>query len=134
LHGALDQSEALAKLLADTGLVAQRQPSGAIAITRSPTGPQAAAPSAAPELVQLTDVTITGTRLEDVPKDGPQELRSYSHEQIEASGQPTIARFLNTLPEVSQISPGTFLGNPGTTNSVQLRGFPVGTTLVLLDG
>src|SRR6185437_8562327 len=31
LHGALDQSEALAKLLADTGLVAQRQPSGAIA-------------------------------------------------------------------------------------------------------
>ena len=61
------------------------------------------------------------------------EVRSYSRQQIEESGQPTIARFLNTLPEVSQSSPG-FFQTQGAQNVVQLRGFPVGTTLVLLDG
>jgi iron complex outermembrane recepter protein len=90
--------------------------------------------SAVPEPAPSGEIMVIGTRLKGVPKDGPQEVRTYSREQIEASGQPTIARFLNTLPEVSQMSSGTFLGNPGTTNSIQLRGLPVGTTLVLLDG
>jgi iron complex outermembrane recepter protein len=132
VKGSFEAEAALKTLLSGTGLHAQSTPAGVVMIEkdRGPTG--AAAPAAA-EPAQLSGLTVTGTRLEGVPKDGPQELRTYSHEQIEASGQPSIARFLNTLPAVSQNSTGWFQ-NQGGQNTVQLRGFPVGTTLVLLDG
>jgi iron complex outermembrane receptor protein len=78
-------------------------------------------------------IVITGSRLPAIASEGPLEVRSYDRRAIEASGAPNIARFLNTLPEVSIISPG----NPfvtGSGHTVQLRGFPVGSTLTLLDG
>src|SRR5258708_1537892 len=85
------------------------------------------------EAKKAETVTVTGTRLKGPPHDGPQEVRRYNAEQFQESGQPTLVQFLNTLPEVSQGSfPASF--SAGAQSTIQLRGFPVGTTLVLLDG
>jgi iron complex outermembrane receptor protein len=83
---------------------------------------------------QLEEIVVTGSRLKIKVNEGPQEVKVYTREQIDQSGQTTVADFLNTLPDVS-VAIGengfqTFAG--GTT--VQLHGLPVGTTLVLLDG
>ncbi len=79
----------------------------------------------------LQEVVITGSRLPTTSKYGPQEVQIYDREKIDESGQTSVAEFLSTLPSVSASSLSTALGI-GTT--VQLRGLPVGTTLVLLDG
>lgn len=144
VKGSYSPEEALTHLLVGTGLRFRKADRGVFVLTAGEVGNAGAAeatstweedvakneaPAAAS--AQASQITVIGTRLKGVPKDGPQEARSYSHEQIEASGQPSITGFLNTLPEVSQMSTGFGLGS---TNSVQLRGFPVGTTLVLLDG
>jgi len=64
-------------------------------------------------------------------------VRSYTKEDIEQSGQTTVADFLNDLPDVSTSSFATEYGNitglAGQT-TVQLHGLPAGTTLILLNG
>ena len=142
VSGDFSARQGLEQLLAGSGIRVATDSSGAFLLSSGgPEGNAGAAGTAAQNgaatgaptgPAQASEITVIGTRLKGVPKDGPQEVRSYSHEQIEASGQPSIARFLNTLPEVSQMSFSPF--NLGSTDSVQLRGFPVGTTLVLLDG
>jgi len=59
-------------------------------------------------------------------------LRGYTREDIEQSGQTTVADFLNTLPDVSTSS--TQFSNPVGITTVRLHGLPSGTTLVLLNG
>ena len=88
------------------------------------------------KIVQLEEVVVTGTR---IPLTAGQQqvepVRSYTREDIENSGQTTVADFLNNLPDVSSRSDeglGTH-GFPGKT-TVQLHGLPVGTTLTLLNG
>lgn len=79
-------------------------------------------------------IVITGSRLKRVASEGPVPVNSYSREEIERSGQPTLERFLQSLNEVT-ITPGE--GAFGTTSgqgTVQLRGLPVGSTLVLING
>ncbi len=86
--------------------------------------------SVAPE-----EVEVTGTRLLDAPVQGAVEQRSYGREVIEKSGQPNLISFLQTLPEVSQSTfPSGLNASLGGETNIQLRGFPVGTTLVLIDG
>jgi len=84
--------------------------------------------------LQLEEVVITGSRIPTVAGQGPQDVKIYTREKIEQSGQTTVADFLNTLPEIStsvgQSTYQTVLG--GTT--VRLRGLPLGTTLVLING
>jgi iron complex outermembrane receptor protein len=79
------------------------------------------------------ELVVTGSRLSGVAN-GAVETRAYSLEKIEMSGQTSLTGFLATLPEVSVTQPFTSSANYGATASVQLRGLPVGTTLVLLDG
>jgi iron complex outermembrane receptor protein len=78
----------------------------------------------------LQEVVITGSRLPTTFEYGAQEVQIYGQAQIEESGQTSVADFLSTLPSVSVTLP--ILTANGTT--VQLRGLPVGTTLVLLNG
>lgn len=83
----------------------------------------------------LQEVVVTGSHLQLTNELGPQAVTSYSSDQIQQSGQTNIADFFDTLPAVSVSNPETGSINHalgGTT--IQLRGLPVGTTLVLIDG
>lgn len=91
-------------------------------------------PSALPKKRQhatLQEVVVTGSRIPTTAKYGPQEIQVYDREQIAQSGQTSVSDFLSTLPSVSLTSPPV---ENGYATSVQLRGLPEGTTLVLLDG
>lgn len=83
---------------------------------------------------QLAKVEVTGSRLKRIDADGPAPVNVYTRADIDQSGQPTLERFLSSLSEAS-VSPGE--GGVGTTTgqgSVQLRGLPLGSTLVLING
>jgi iron complex outermembrane receptor protein len=98
----------------------------------SPSGP--ASSSAGGMAQQLAPVEVTGSRLKRIDADGPVPVNVYTRADIDQSGQPTLERFLSSLNEAS-ISPGE--GGVGATTgqgSVQLRGLPLGSTLVLING
>jgi iron complex outermembrane receptor protein len=80
----------------------------------------------------LTEIVITGSRLRPASKYGSQEVQVYDQAKILESGQTSIADFLATLPSVSVASPE--IQNADFATTVRLRGLPVGTTLVLLNG
>ncbi len=61
-------------------------------------------------------------------------MNVYTREDIERSGQPTLTQFLNTLNEVSVKSSESITQRAGGLSSVQLRGLPAGSTLVLVNG
>lgn len=79
----------------------------------------------------LDEVIVTGSRLPTTARFTAQEVQIYDNKQIVQSGMNSVSRFLSTLPSVSLTSPSTALG---VVTSVTLRGLPVGTTLVLLNG
>jgi iron complex outermembrane receptor protein len=84
--------------------------------------------------VPLEEIVVTGTRIPTSAKEGAQEVRVFTREQIDQSGQLTVSDFLNTLPNVSvAIGESSTQTNFGGT-TVQLRGLPIGTTLVLING
>lgn len=82
----------------------------------------------------LEEVVVTGTRLKLRTSEGPQDVKVYTREQIEQSGQTTAADFLNTLPQVSVSSTENGFQTFGGASTVQLHGLPIGTTLVLING
>jgi iron complex outermembrane receptor protein len=83
---------------------------------------------------QTEEVVVTGTRLKLERSEGAQEVKVYSREQIDQSGQASVSDFLNTVPDVSvSLTEGAFQSRGGET-SVRLHGLPVGTTLVLING
>lgn len=79
----------------------------------------------------LQEVVVTGSRLRDASNEGPQEIQVYDEQAIDESGQDSVSGFLTTLPSVPVTSLSTAQGIAATAS---LRGLPVGTTLVLLDG
>jgi iron complex outermembrane receptor protein len=84
--------------------------------------------------IQLEEVVVTGTRLQLRRNEGPQDVKIFTKEQLDQSGQTTINGFLSTIPEVSvAVTENGFQTGFGIT-TVQLHGLPFGTTLVLIDG
>lgn len=81
---------------------------------------------------RLNEVVVTGSRLPTNAKEGPQEVQIFDSQQIDQSGQTTVSDFLSTLPSVSTSLPA--VNAAGYTSTTTLRGLPVGTTLILLDG
>jgi iron complex outermembrane receptor protein len=102
-------------------------------------GPAGASEAVAPMLssaivTSLGKVEVTGSRLKRIDAEGPTPVNVYTRGDIERSGQPTLERFLSSLNEAS-ISPGEGASAQTTgQGTVQLRGLPVGSTLVLLNG
>jgi iron complex outermembrane receptor protein len=83
---------------------------------------------------ELEEIIVTGTRIPQTAQAGAQDVKVYTREKIEQSGQTTIADFLNTLPDVStNIGESGIQTQQGIT-TVSLHGLPLGTTLVLLNG
>jgi len=77
----------------------------------------------------VAEVVVTGSRIPSQVGGAAQDVKIYDRKKIEQSGQQTVSDFLNTLPSVAVGS--TELG---ITPTVTLRGLPVGTTLVLING
>jgi len=84
--------------------------------------------------VQLEEVIVTGSRIPQAAKEGAQDVKVYAKQQIEQSGQATVADFLNTLPDVSVAIAENGHQTFGGSSTVQLHGLPIGATLVLLNG
>jgi iron complex outermembrane receptor protein len=83
---------------------------------------------------QLQEVVVTGSRIPVTADQSAQDVKIYAREDIEQSGLTTVSDFLNTLPSVSiaigESASQTLFG----ATTVQLRGLPLGTTLVLVNG
>lgn len=142
-HGAppgLSREATLQRLLGGTGLQFRFLNANTVTIfpTEAPIPPKEspARPAQRPpeQPKQLETVTVTGSRLPAVATQGPQEIEVYTHTDIANSGQQTVADFLNNLPQastvVSESGDITYAG----AQTVRLRGLPVGSTLVLLNG
>ncbi len=100
--------------------------------TRKPASDET--PSAQDRL-ELEEIVVTGSRLRRTALQGPQQVDVYTRDEIQSSGQSTVASFLNTRKE---FGPG-IQGEQGfqafsETSTVQLRALPFGTTLVLING
>lgn len=75
-------------------------------------------------------IEVAGSRLPRTATEGAQDVKIYSKERIESSGQRSVAAFLGTLPEISLNSAeGTSIAT-----TVRLRGLPGGNTLILING
>jgi len=83
---------------------------------------------------QLEEVIVTGSRIPTAAGQQTLPVRRYTREDIETSGQSTVAEYLNTLPEVSSFTNGLVQIGFAGVQPVQLHGLPAGTTLTLLDG
>lgn len=92
-------------------------------------------PDAAPaEIQSISRVEVTGSRLRRVEAEGPAPVNVYTAKDIEKSGQASLQRFLAGLNEVStSAGEGGFSRTLGQ-GTVQLRGLPLGSTLVLVNG
>lgn len=90
---------------------------------------------AAAAAVPAQTVEVTGTRLKRVEAEIALPVNVYTREEIERSGQSSIGRFLAGLNEVSMgQGEGSFTGAAQGQGTVQLRGLPLGSTLVLING
>ena len=89
---------------------------------------------AARAIEELEMVVVTGSRLTRVDVAGPSPVHVITRQDIDRSGASTVREVLNSVPQNAtardESGNATFLG----ASTVQLRGLPVGTTLVLLNG
>jgi outer membrane receptor protein involved in Fe transport len=136
--GALPADSALAALLRGTGFMARTDPSGAIAIVRSPGDGQhtpsgeasaAASPAggeAAPAEAQ--DILVTANRREQKLKDVPMSVRAVSHTEIEHEG-------IKTMLDLARAVPGLVVEESGPgQNRVFMRGIANGNSSTSLIG
>jgi iron complex outermembrane receptor protein len=142
LNGSYTVEAALRYLLAGSGLTYEATSAGTMVIKRLPGATPAPPPkksnrSGAVEAdapVNLAEIEVTGSRLPRASVEGPQQVKTYSRADIARSGEKTVMGFLNTLPAVSTVVGEQGFDTVGGAGTVRLRGLPIGSTLVLLDG
>jgi iron complex outermembrane recepter protein len=94
-----------------------------------------AAAAAAPAASSAQRVEVTGTRLRRVDLETALPVNVYTRQDIERSGQASLGQFLAGLNEVSMgQGEGSYTGGVQGQGTVQLRGLPLGSTLVLING
>ncbi len=143
LSGEVSAAEGLRRLLQGSGLEAEAVNATTFVLRRAAAAPApaprqapAAASAADDEPVDLQDVVVVGSRLGASEYESAQPVVLITSEDIERSGAATVAQVLSTRPEVSVSNNGDAIGTSGDFNAstVQLRGLPRGTTLVLVNG
>ena len=156
LKGAYSPSAALTRLLGGTGLSSERvndktyvlkvtsvqAPTPRKSVTKD--APAAdAEPSKEDEAKELETMVVVGSRLGTSPVESAMPLKVITRDDIDRSGAGNIAQALSYLSEVSlnntgdrEIGGAGMTGSDSNTNSttVQMRGLPRGTTLVLING
>jgi iron complex outermembrane receptor protein len=155
VSGTLSPSVALARLLEGTGLSVERVNDKTYVLKAAPPTPPASrkqTPQPSPkaseqvgvgqDVQELEKMVVVGSRLGTSPVESAMPIRVITRDQIDRSGAGNIAQALSYLSEVSVNSTGDrSIGNnngvgTGSSNSttVQMRGLPRGTTLVLING
>jgi iron complex outermembrane receptor protein len=95
------------------------------------------------DVQELEKMVVVGSRLGTSPVESAMPIKIITREDIDRSGAGNIAQALTYLSEVPlnstgdrEIGLGTGLADGGNTNSstVQMRGLPRGTTLILING
>ncbi|HEV8331706.1 MAG TPA: TonB-dependent receptor [Steroidobacteraceae bacterium] len=83
---------------------------------------------------ELEMVVVTGSRLKRIEAAGPSPVHVITRQEIDRSGAATVREVLNTVTQNAnsrdESGNATFLG----ASTVQLRGLPLGATLILLNG
>ncbi len=89
----------------------------------------------APAFAQTQTVEVTGSRIKRAAAEGALPVQVITRDELEASGQSTVAEFVRTL---SVMTSGNFRPQSGSSAQafaeVNLRGLGSRRTLVLLDG
>jgi iron complex outermembrane receptor protein len=120
LKGDYTASQALAMLLGDTGLVAQRNADGVVLITKADSGPQSG--SAAGGGAEVEALIVTAQKREEDIQDVPIAISAFTQEQLERSqvaGGPDL---------MTQVPNMTFTKTNFSGYSIQLRG--IGTQAI----
>lgn len=103
-------------------------------VSGEPSGNASASTDADQPAGKSQRIDVTGTRLRQIAAEGPVPVNTYSRADIDRSGQPTLERFLASLNEVSSSAGEGVVGSTLGQGTVQLRGLPLGATLVLVNG
>ncbi len=82
----------------------------------------------------LEQVVVTGSHIPLTAAQQAQPVQVYTRQDIDRSGQTTVADFLNDLPQVSMVNIGNAFQDAAGGRTVRLHGMPIGSTLVLIDG
>jgi outer membrane receptor protein involved in Fe transport len=135
VSGELTVEEALAKLLDESGLSASRSADGIIMIV----GSELKAASNPKPLEELTEITITGSRVVRNSNDSPTPVTTLAIGRIQATRPTTIFEGLNDLPVFAGsrgavANPGGAGGNNNNISALNLRALGLLRTLVLYDG
>lgn len=136
LQGALGASDALQRLLADSGLQAVRTATGALVIQRggSQSPPGAADAPAASDAGQVAEVVVTGTLIRGVAPVGS-PLVQVGQQAIQDRGVTTTAGLLATIPQLESFAsrPVPVAAGNAPTTPPSLRNLGPGATLSLLN-
>lgn len=157
ISGDFSEEEALALLLAGTGLEFEKNTAGVIVIHKKaalmktaetpaqapqvgrPVQSAAVAAPAASTPAPVEEVVVTGSRIVREGYEAPTPLTVVSSEQLQNSASPNLMSMLNDMPALAG-SAMTTNTNGATTNAsagnqnLNLRGLGANRTLVLLDG
>jgi len=136
VQGQLPADEALARLLAGSGLTAERI--GGALVLRAAAGD---APESIPPKPET--IVVTGTRIRGSGPVGSPVI-TVDREELDRSGRATLADFVRTIPQnfsggpaeanVGTTARGNATSNIGFGTGINLRGLGPGSTLTLIDG
>lgn len=153
INGEFTWRAALDEILADSGLE-WGLVNGTTVVIKKAAAPGASPPSeeeeeieeAYEEALELEEIIVVGSRLGALsPVESALPIKVIGRDEIDRSGASNIAQVMSYLSEVSvnnlgDTNIGTTSGGFGgggneiNASTVQLRGLPVGTTLVLING
>jgi len=88
---------------------------------------------------ELAEVSVTGTRIVRDGYQAPTPLTVVGSEELQASGTPNVADYVNTIPSFSgsrmpTATNSSMSGGSSGMNAINLRSLGLNRTLVLLDG
>ncbi len=87
-----------------------------------------------PEVVQLEEVVVTGSRLRRKDLNSPAPVEIFNREQLQASGKVNLGDFLQSQPFQSNGTNSQWNNGGDGSLRVSLRGLGARRTLVLLNG
>lgn len=104
-------------------------------LTGAPEAPVSAQERTAQEGA-LEEITVTGSRIRRAQEEGPSPIVSITAAEMDARGYNTVLEAVNDLPQNSGggIDQQFTFGFTPSASAVDLRGFGVGRSLVLIDG
>lgn len=143
LRGSFTPTEALARLLAESGLTIETTPAGAIMVVRRQADSSSAQErrDTGQEDTSEKDIVVTGSRIRGTGASAGTDVKIITREDIDRSGFGTTQQVLQSLPQNFRAGANedTRFGNESFSNfteasTVNLRGLGSASTLLLVNG